>query len=121
MSCLLDMIVCTHQSLYRCVQVRKACVLCDNLTSGKKSTQRRKKWRRKAWRVGDEEQPMTVFYLGVEMPPHRSLVYKSATRYDFLQSHSETLNTNKSGFDALRGILTNVELSDLSVETMHTE
>lgn len=40
MSSLLDMLVCTHQSLNRCNQVRKACVLCDKLTSGKKNRQK---------------------------------------------------------------------------------
>lgn len=56
MSSLPDMIVCTHQSLNRCVQVRKACVLRDKLTSGNKSTHRKRKWRRKAWRVGEKQQ-----------------------------------------------------------------
>lgn len=40
MSSLPDMLVCTHQSLNRCNQVRKACVLCDKLTSGNKNTQK---------------------------------------------------------------------------------
>lgn len=33
-SLLSDLLVCTHQSLNRCNQVRKACVLCDKVTSG---------------------------------------------------------------------------------------
>lgn len=40
MSSLPDVVVCTHQSLSRCNRVRKACVLCDKLTSGKKDRQR---------------------------------------------------------------------------------
>lgn len=36
-SSLPDMPVCTHQSLNRCNQVRKACILCDKLTSGNKN------------------------------------------------------------------------------------
>lgn len=40
MSSLPDVLVCTHQSLNRCNQVRKACALCDKLTSGKKNRQK---------------------------------------------------------------------------------
>lgn len=50
------MLVCTHQSLNHCNQVRKACVLCDKLTSGNKNTHRKRKWRRKAWQGGGEEE-----------------------------------------------------------------
>lgn len=55
MSSLLDMLVCTHQSLNRCNQVRKACVLCDKLTSGNENTHRKRIWRRRAWRVGEKK------------------------------------------------------------------
>lgn len=56
LSSLLDVLVCTHQSLNLCSQVRKACVLCDKLTSGTESTHRERTWRRRARRLEEEEE-----------------------------------------------------------------
>lgn len=58
MSPLLGMIVCTHRSRNRCFQVRKACVLCDKLTSGNKSAHRKSKWRKKALWVREKKEAL---------------------------------------------------------------
>lgn len=43
MSYLLDMLVCTHQSLNHSNQVRKASILCDKLTSGNENPHRKRR------------------------------------------------------------------------------
>ena len=137
MSSLLDMLVCTHQSLNRSNQVRKACVLCDKLTSGDENTHRKRKWRWKAWRVEEQEEaamedglnfvafdpnwatPRDTFQKDV--PSFAPLCLTQSTRTQkknpsYLQSNPEK-NLAPS---ALQSKLANVELSDLSAETIHT-
>lgn len=65
MSSLLDMLVCTHQSLNRCNQVRKACVLCDKLTSGNKN-RRKEEMEKESTAGGGEAAAIETVNIGLD-------------------------------------------------------